>query len=127
MKILIFLLFIAVVSSTQSPIPNGLINRCKGGKILKGSCKCLNNTGLIGSECKPCKGGIIKNNRCICLPGRRLVNDVCMMFKRETTSQSIIYPKKKPVIYLYPQETMDISVNLNIKKSIFTTIYPKFT
>ena len=33
---------------------------------------------------------------------------------------------KKPVIYLYPEKSMDISVQLNIKKSKLTTIYPKF-
>ena len=33
---------------------------------------------------------------------------------------------KKPVIYLYPEEPMDVSVQLNIKNSKFTTIYPKF-
>ena len=32
----------------------------------------------------------------------------------------------KPVIYLYPKETIDISVQLKIKNSKFTTIYPKF-
>jgi hypothetical protein len=32
----------------------------------------------------------------------------------------------KPVIYLYPEESMDISVQLNFEKRIFTTIYPKF-
>jgi len=32
----------------------------------------------------------------------------------------------KPVIYLYPEESMDISVHLNFEKRIFTTIYPKF-
>ena len=33
---------------------------------------------------------------------------------------------KKPVIYLYPEEPMDISVKLNLKNIKFTTIYPKF-
>ena len=33
---------------------------------------------------------------------------------------------KKPVIYLYPEESMDISVQLNLKESKFTTVYPKF-
>ena len=37
-----------------------------------------------------------------------------------------INKKDKPVIYLYPKETMDISVQLNIKNSKFKTIYPKF-
>ena len=32
----------------------------------------------------------------------------------------------KPVIYLYPEEPMDISVQLNFKDIKFTTIYPKF-
>ena len=32
----------------------------------------------------------------------------------------------KPVIYLYPEEPMNISVQLNFEKRIFTTIYPKF-
>ena len=32
----------------------------------------------------------------------------------------------KPVIYLYPEEPMDVSVQLNIKNSKFTTVYPKF-
>ncbi len=33
---------------------------------------------------------------------------------------------KKPVIYLYPKKSMDISVQINIKESKLTTIYPKF-
>ena len=32
----------------------------------------------------------------------------------------------KPVIYLYPEKEMDISIKLNFKKTYFTTIYPKF-
>ena len=32
----------------------------------------------------------------------------------------------KPVIYLYPEEPMDISVSLNPRNNVFTTIYPKF-
>ena len=35
--------------------------------------------------------------------------------------------RKKPVIYLYPGEPMDISVQINIKESnFFTVVYPKF-
>jgi len=33
---------------------------------------------------------------------------------------------KKPVIYLYPEKPMDISVQLKFKKTKFTAIYPKF-
>ena len=32
----------------------------------------------------------------------------------------------KPVIYLYPEEPMDISVQIKLTNSEFTTIYPKF-
>ena len=35
--------------------------------------------------------------------------------------------RKKPVIYLYPEEPMDISVQINIKENNnFTVVYPKF-
>ena len=34
--------------------------------------------------------------------------------------------ESKPVIYLYPKEPMDISVQLNFEKRKLTTIYPKF-
>ena len=33
---------------------------------------------------------------------------------------------KKPVIYLYPEKPMDVSVQLNIKDSKFTSVYPRF-
>ena len=43
---------------------------------------------------------------------------------------SIIWSKqplmKKPVIYLYPEEPMDVSVQLDIKDSKFTSVYPRF-
>ena len=33
---------------------------------------------------------------------------------------------KKPVIYLYPEKPMDVSVQLDIKDSKFTSVYPRF-
>ena len=65
-----------------------------------------------------CKGGIkvggkVIFGKCICPTNTRLVNGVCLTYE-------------KPVIYLYPEESMDISVQLNIKESKFTTVYPKF-
>ena len=33
---------------------------------------------------------------------------------------------KKPIIYLYPEKPMDISVQLNLKNSKLTIAYPKF-
>ena len=35
-------------------------------------------------------------------------------------------PWKKPVIYIYPEEPMDVSVQLDIKDIKFTTVYPRF-
>ena len=140
MKSLIFLLFIAFVSSDdiQKPkiIQKGLINRkvCIGGKIENGICKCPNKTALFGYNCKPCIGGKVILNRCRCPLGNELIGNECMPIPeapdypefppiiREMPPESVT----KPVIYLYPKETMDISVQLNIKYSKFTTIYPKF-
>ena len=146
MKRLIFLLIITFVS-TQ--IKKGLIirNVCIGGKIENGRCKCPSKTALFGAECKPCIGGAILNNKCICPKDKRLIENRCRLkcenctriIKPRTTIRPPIPttyrpprrttyrpPLKKPVIYLYPQENMDISVQLNIKNSEFTTIYPKF-
>ena len=35
-------------------------------------------------------------------------------------------PDDKPVIYLYPEKPMNISIKLKFKKTKFKTIYPKF-
>jgi hypothetical protein len=36
-------------------------------------------------------------------------------------------PVSKPVIYLYTEKPIDVTINLKINKSKFTTVYPKFT
>ena len=147
MKSLILLLFITFASSDVIPKPNiiqkGLINRnvCIGGKIENGICKCPNETALIGYNCKPCIGGTIIHNRCRCSPGKYLAGNECRSIPKvphlpkfpplpRNFSRLIrpvpVHAPTKPVIYLYPKETMDISVQLNIKYSKFTTIYPKF-
>ena len=140
MKRLFFLLFIAFVSSQ---IQKGLIQRntCKGGNIKNGRCICPNKTALFGFECKPCINGTIINNKCRCrTPYEKLNGNICeILFCRpwqKKVGNSCVsknYPGNirdapilKPVIYLYPKESMDISVQLNIKNSYFTTIYPKF-
>ena len=148
MKNLIFLLFIVFISSM--PLRKGLIDRnvCIGGKIENGKCQCPNNTALIGYECKPCIGGSIMFGRCRCPRGKYLVGNNCTLIKFNFSiynNHNVCIGGKgcgrigrfggdtvrkhmmgKPVIYLYPKETMDISVKLNIKNSEFTTIYPKF-
>ena len=161
MKSLIFLLFIVYASSIV--FPGRLINSnyCIGGQIENGTCKCPNQTALIGKECKPCIGGTINDNRCRCPRGKYLEGNQCKLLKvcpqgyersfnnkclkkcgnnqvrvgnrcqncigRKIGNLCLNYARRaKPVIYLYPKETMDISVQLNIKNSKFTTIYPKF-
>lgn len=34
---------------------------------------------------------------------------------------------EKPIIYLYTEKPIDVTIKLNVKKSTFTTVYPKFT
>ena len=34
---------------------------------------------------------------------------------------------KKPIIYLYPKEQTNVKIHFNLKKTTFTTVYPKFT
>ena len=141
MKSLIILLFIAFVSSMT--IKKGLVDRnvCLGGEIKNSKCQCPNNTALIGYECKPCNGGSIIAGRCICPQGQNLIENNCKSLFRpfhggisfsNFTSHGggrgggKVHLVSKPVIYLYPEKIMDISVQLNIKNSEFTTIYPKF-
>ena len=91
---------------------------------------------------KVCSEGYIKlfNNTCIkkCPENQIRVENECIQcsplskkIENRNICQSLIIRKeikdvKKPVIYLYPKEAMDISVQLNLKNSKFTTIYPKF-
>ena len=140
MKNLLVLLFIVFISSM--PIRKGLIDRnvCVGGEVLNGKCKCPSNTALIGYECKSCIGGSIIAGRCKCPQGKILIRNNCTVAKtcsygyyRDNNNRCVrkSFPLNgkqlhKPVIYLYPKETMDISVQLNLKNSKFTTIYPKF-
>ena len=68
-----------------------------------------------------------------CLQDKIRVGNIFNNFTN-SSSPNIIPPYRhdhtlriaKPVIYLYPKKTMDISVQLNIKNSEFTVIYPKF-
>jgi len=119
---------------------------CVNGSIILNRCKCPKGGYLEGNVCKiykVCSPGYVRlnNNTCIkkCPDNQIRVGNICKecpggYVKSETSNECKIfkiYPMfppgvKKPVIYLYPKETMDISVQLNIKNSKFTTIYPKF-
>ena len=120
---------------------------CVGGMIMFNRCNCPLGKYLVGNVCKlkkVCSQGYVRlyNNTCIkkCPDNQIRVGNACKncskgYYKDEEQNKCIIkiikpwrFPPnvKKPVIYLYPKETMDISVQLNIKNSKFTTIYPKF-
>jgi len=123
-------------------------NRCVNGIIRFNRCICPKGRYLEGNECKikVCPPGYIKTykNQCIkkCPDNQIRVGNTCQdcpsgYYKEEYLNEcrryidvEPSYPERemedKPVIYLYPKETMDISVQLNIKNSRFTTIYPKF-
>jgi len=120
--------------------------KCVNGFVMFNRCRCPQGRYLEGDECKlykACSPGYIRiyNNTCIkkCPDQQIRVGDTCkkclsVEYKNEFYNRcyrqkritSNPLPVWKPVIYLYPKETMDISVQLNIKKSKFTTIYPKF-
>ena len=119
---------------------------CVGGSIKFGKCQYPKGNSIKGSYYKAkkvCSEGYIRlsNNTCIkkCpLNQIRVGNECkpCRPYERKIENSNICWPipirkyppvlEKKPVIYLYPEETMDISVQLNLKNSKFTTIYPKF-
>jgi len=80
----------------------------------------VNVTGLIPSG--RIFGGIQK--KCYNILEGKLVSVPCG-YEIKRSSYSIL--KGKPVIYLYPEKSMDISVQLKLKNSEFTTIYPRFT
>ena len=43
--------------------------------------------------------------------------------QKESTLHMVL---KKPVIYIYPEKPMDVSVSINITKGKFSVVYPKF-
>lgn len=118
-RFLIFLLFISFSSSEFCKGGIKAVNNkciCPKGTILKQN-ECVNDNSQTKIESSNCPKGQIRlaNGTCINNPLTVLVNPFP------------IHVVKKPVIYLYPEESMDISVQLNVKDSKFTTIYPKFT
>jgi len=116
---------------------------CIGGTIIFKRCRCPKGSFLRDNKCilykaDVCSPGYVKiyNNTCIkkCPKNQIRVGDTCRDcgFTRSKNEyfnrcERVGPPMtRKPVIYLYPKETMDISVQINIKNSKFTTIYPRF-
>jgi len=140
-RFLMLLLFISYVSN----------EKCKGASIA-GRWECPNGTKLIEGECIKiyeslnCPNGTeLIQGECVKIPeslkcqnGTELFQGECVMkcpfgyiriFDGRCVKSYYEYPPiqlYKPVIYLYTEESMDISVQLNLKNSKFITIYPKF-
>ena len=66
----------------------------------------------------------IPQKKCFNILEGKLVRVAC---KFEFKTPRNLFLKGKPVIYLYPEKSMDISVQLKLKDSVFTAVYPKFT
>ena len=89
--------------------------------------ECPSGTELIQGEC-------VKTSESLDCPlgYERLPNGKCSKSIKITIDTDIYEDNghhlfDKPVIYLYPKESMDISVQLNLKENNkFTTVYPKF-
>ena len=131
--------------SCKCPNKTALIGKeckpCIDGSIMFNRCRCPQGRYLEGNVCKlnkDCPPDYVKllNNTCIkkCPYNQIREGNTCrncskghikIEFMNICTIPRMLHVDK-PVIYLYPKETMDISVQLNIKNSKFKTIYPKF-
>ena len=84
---------------------------------------CYNITNLI-------KNRFIRTSAprdCFAIINGKLTRVRCNNIPSNSSPFRSHYIKCKPVVYLYPEEPMDISVQLKLKESKFTTVYPKFT
>ena len=100
------------------------IDPCPEGYVLKNG-KCERKPKQINDPCP--EGYVLKNGKCE--HKVKKINDPCpigYVLKNGKCVRKLPPLVKKPVIYLYPEKPMDISVQLNLKNSYFSTIYPKF-
>ena len=92
-----------------------------------------NENGIFYTHLSSCQKYETGINELFSLISNKILSYIAEEEKeREKENEEFLFERKrpckvkKPIIYLYPKESMDISIQLNIKESKLTTIYPKF-